>query len=298
MVSLPAVQGLISVGQPTCLVARSSLQEELASRIPGLAGCVSEREFSNMPLSEGDVYYNLRKHPLQENYWWGSLEFERDYPRHRINDILATITRDMGIMADFTKLSPLPHQHRQEARDRIVLIPGADGSYKFWPAQHWYRLYEDLVKTVGTYPLILGEPENPAVRELAESGLAWIPTPSITDALDLISSARAVIALDTGLMHIAVHQGVPTIGLFRNRAIYTRPYPHTFALEAGPCHPDCLDAYRSCSNNIWVNLVDCPLKTWDCQATEQERCMTSILPDAILSIVSKHPTLFLNQGTR
>ena len=76
VVSLQAVQTLIDQGGQTYLIARSQCQSELAMRVQGLAGTVLERDFDSSNLAPADLYLNLREHPLQKNYWWGSPEFE------------------------------------------------------------------------------------------------------------------------------------------------------------------------------------------------------------------------------
>ena len=73
VVSLPAVQALVSESQPAWLVARSPSQRLLAERIDGLAGVVDESTYTERP---GDRFIDLRDHPLQRDVWWGSVEFE------------------------------------------------------------------------------------------------------------------------------------------------------------------------------------------------------------------------------
>ena len=78
VVSIPVVQALIAdgrrTGDETWLVARSASQALLSQRIPGLAGCVDEETFRPVPGTDRVV--DLRDHPLQRDYWWGSAEFE------------------------------------------------------------------------------------------------------------------------------------------------------------------------------------------------------------------------------
>ena len=98
VVSLPAVQALIGEGQPVWLVARAPAQRLLAERIAGLAGVVDEAELGR---GTGDRFIDLRDHPLQRDYWWGSAAFEAESGPMNINQILQLICRDFGINADF-----------------------------------------------------------------------------------------------------------------------------------------------------------------------------------------------------
>ena len=60
-------------------------------------------------------------------------------------------------------------------------------------------------------------------------GIADARAPSPGDALDVLGAAAAVIGIDTGLTHIAVQQGTPTVTICRAPAVYFRPWPHTRA---------------------------------------------------------------------
>src|SRR5207244_13097225 len=80
VVSLPAIQALIAegarTGEETWLVARSPAQALLAERIDCLAGCIFEESFNPAdPAAACGRVVDLRDHPLQRDYWWGSAEF-------------------------------------------------------------------------------------------------------------------------------------------------------------------------------------------------------------------------------
>lgn len=281
VVSLPAVQGLVGTRQPTWLVARSELQEGLAERIPGLAGVVPEEALSGRFCPQADVYYNLRRHPVQTDYWWGSPTFERDFPGWRINDILELICRDLRIPADFRRLVPLTYRHSAKFARTIVFFPGSDGQYKCWPQDNWLVLHNLLSKD-GMSSVVIGQPErSPAVSGLVEKGLPWVPTPALTDALDVVSSSLAVVGVDTGLMHLAVHQGIPTVSLFRQGPIYQRTYDHTLALTGHACAPECVSRSLACANNEHTELSGWRARAWSCPLSDTERCLSSITPEAV-----------------
>src|ERR1700690_1555247 len=99
VVSLPAAQALIDAGQrggaDTLLGARSRSQALFAPGIAGLSGCVLEASME--PGGPGDRFVDLRDHPLQRDFWWGSPLFEDTFGPLNINDILARICADLGI---------------------------------------------------------------------------------------------------------------------------------------------------------------------------------------------------------
>ncbi len=295
IVSLPALQALIETGQPTFLVIRSPYQEGLEARITGLAGVLREIEFDEASLKSSDRYFNLRNHPLQTDHIWASPEFERKYPGYKINHVLKGICTDFGIQANFDDLSPLPFKFRHESEDLVLFIPGSTGIVKCWPTQRWLRLAAEI-NSRGQKLALLGQPErSEIVRDCLNAGLEHISTPTIIDALDIISSAKGVIAVDTGLMHLAVHQQIPTVSLFRYNVMFQRDYPHARSLTAPRCHQSCIDREFSAVPNKVVNIGTAKpnetLRYWEtfqCIADNwEERCMHAIEVESVLEAMKE-----------
>lgn len=293
IVSLPVIQGLIARGEETYLVTRSYLQEGLGNRILGLAGTVAEEEFDGSTLGDNGRYYNLREHPLQIDYWWGSPEFERLFANHTINDLLAIIVSDLDLQTDFNRLHKLAYQEHPDAIGGTIIIAGSDGDYKCWGTNNWLALICEL-ESVGFKPTVVGQPErSTAVKELIGAGANWIETPALTDALDVISSATCAIGVDTGLMHMAVQQHIPTVTLYRNKPIYVRPYEHVVALTAKPCAQECIEKSFGCRTNDLTEFKAFVPKTWSCTVNETDRCLSSISPSDVMAALHrlmKHDT--------
>ena len=102
------------------------------------------------------------------------------------------------------------------ARPRVVLVPGASrrGAIKRWPLRHCLSLAA-LLKDRCELRWSLG-PEEEDLR-------AWLPEASGVEALPRLGfwqlaaalrQAHAVVAPDTGLLHLAVVLGVPALGLY------------------------------------------------------------------------------------
>jgi len=288
---------LIKTGEPTYLVMRSPYQYGLSDRIEGLAGSVREVDFNEENLANGDRHFNLRAHPLQSDYVWGSIEFEEKYPGYKINDVLRGICSDYGIAADFDNLAPFTSKRRPDCAGKTVFIPGSAGIVKCWPASHWLELAERLEKQ-GHDVIVVGQTNNsPTVKQLAEQGLELVDTPTLADALDVLSSAALAIGVDTGLMHLAVTQGIPTVGLFRYNTMFVRPYPHFRWLSAPLCPQECLNReYGDVPNktitfDLWKENALSYWLTWTCAADEQsQHCMSSITPDMVQETLSEIAT--------
>ncbi len=101
-------------------------------------------------------------------------------------------------------------------RPKVVLVPGASrrGAIKRWPLRHCLSLAARL-KDRCELRWSLG-PEEEDLR-------AWLPEASGVEALPRLSfwqlaaalrQAQAVVAPDTGLLHLAVVLGVPALGLY------------------------------------------------------------------------------------
>lgn len=287
IVSIPILQALIKTDEPTYLIMRSPAQSGLSNRIEGLAGSIKESEFDESTLKPTDKYFNFRDHPLQSDYIWGSEEFEAKYPGYKINDVLIEICREWGIDVDFENLVTLPFKHRSESENRIVFVPGSAGLFKCWPIEHWIRLH-DLFDKQGEEVVIVGQPERSAdVRALIEYGAKHVPTPTLEDAVDVISSAMCSIAVDTGLMHMSVHQGVPTVAIFRYNTMFMRPYKNKRPLVAPVCPAVCREREFADAPNerlrfpvwqLWEPLT-CALEN------QQEHCLYQITPEMVMGEV-------------
>jgi ADP-heptose:LPS heptosyltransferase len=273
VVSLPAVQALVAAGRETWLVARAPVQELLAERIEGLAGVVREEDFD--PDEARGAYLNLRDHPLQRDFWWGSEPFARNFGALAINEILARICGDFGVRAEFSCLRPLRARPRPEVRDAVLFVAASDGQAKRWPLQSWAAL-ADALGRAGIEPRWVtdGGPSPQGIR--AEP----VPAPTPGDAVDLLASCRAVVGVDTGLTHIAVQQGTPTVALHRAPPVYFRPFAHARALVGEACDPACSARELKRAYNDRVRLAGFAPEPWECAA--RKSCLAAIAPDAVM----------------
>ena len=119
VVSLPVLDALVAQDAPVWLVARAPVQERLADRIPGLAGVVPEH---GVDVGAGERLVDLRDHPLQRDYWWGSPAFEAAVGPLGINDLLDRICTDFGIAADFSRPVPLLAHERGGLEETVLLV--------------------------------------------------------------------------------------------------------------------------------------------------------------------------------
>jgi Glycosyltransferase family 9 (heptosyltransferase) len=250
VVSLPAVQALVKTAPSLWLVARAPSQRLLAERIPGLAGVVDEASFT---CPTGDRLIDLRDHPLQRDFWWGSAAFEERFGPLNINDILQRICADFGIDADFSCPEPLRARPRPGLERTVLLVHETDGPDKAWSAARWAQVAA-LLREEG-YEVAQVVKDGGSLRRDADNVPAVVAgTPGT--AVDVLSSCQGVIGVDTGLTHIAAQQGKPTVTICKRNSVYFRPFPHCAALRGGGCTEQCLEAEAAYAYNETVSLRD------------------------------------------
>jgi hypothetical protein len=285
LISLPVIDELIDRGEDVCLVTRSFRQVGISPWIVGIAGEVAEED---LKIESGDRYVNLRAHPLQTDHVWGSEEFERWFGPTRFEKIISIVCNDFQITTNFEELRPLQFTWQEEGDGKIAFIPGTDGFYKHWPTDYWLALHE-IFSQAGLEVLVIGKPdESPAVQALLDHGLQWIETSTPGDAIDLVSSCRAVIAVDTGLMHVALQQGIPTVAFIHPKNYHIRTVKNCLNVFGTECPEKCgRDAIITTPEALAASGLDVALK-FDhrpCTLSPAESCMGAITPDAVLDLL-------------
>ena len=279
VVSLPAIQAVIAHGghhgEETWLVARSDAQARLADRIAGLAGWVDEQSFDRDD-HDGRLV-DLRDHPLQRDWWWGSPEFEDAFGALSINDILSRICTDFGIDADFTRPIPMAARPRPELSSSVLLVTESDGPSKQWSVDRWKSLADGLAARGLDGRLVT---RDEAAPEMSAIGIAEARVPSPGDALDVLGAARAVVGIDTGLTHLAVQQGTPTVTIFRAPAVFFRPWSHARAVVGDRCDDTCIAAETEYAYNDQVDLRGLQWRPRKCPVAG--RCLNSVHPGDVL----------------
>lgn len=283
VVSLPVVQAAVSAGERSgtevWLVTRSPGQAALAERVSGLAGTVAE---SDLAVGPSDELIDLRDHPLQTDFWWGSPEFAAAHGPLSINEIIARIGTDLGVVGDFSAPAPLESRRRPEAEGLVLLVAGADGATKRWAPDHWVTLAAEL----GRRGLDCAVVTRGCGRDaLVERGLAEIVAATPGEAVDALSACRAVVGVDTGLTHIAAQQGTPSVTICRTPAVYFRAWDHTRLVAGAACAPECQRVEEAYAYNRLVNLSAPPPAPRVCPAGVA--CLEVIEPASVLKALAE-----------
>ncbi len=124
----------------------------------------------------------------------------------------------------------------------LVFLHGTTWPTKQWPESYWIQLAEFAaqagyrVKLSGSHP---DEVERATRLATQSSAIDTIPNLSIAGMAELLVHAKAAVAVDTGLGHLAAALGVPTVSIYGS----TNP-AYTGALGKKSIH---LAAHFSCA---------------------------------------------------
>ena len=94
-----------------------------------------------------------------------------------------------------------------------------------------------------------------------------------------------VVGIDTGLTHIAVQQGTPTVAIHREDPIFFRSWRHCRAVIGDRCDPECLRRTQEGAHNEHVDGPAAAWRPWDCAVGG--RCLAAISPDAVFAALKE-----------
>ena len=155
-------------------------------------------------------------------------------------------------------------------RPVVALCIGAEyGPAKRWPPSHFAALGRRLMSE--DYAVwTMGGPGDAAVGDqvaaLAPKIANLAGRTSLSEAIDLIAAAKAVVSNDSGLMHVAAALGRPVIGLYGpTSSVFTPPLSADAVIlrEDLPCSP--------CGKRV------CPLG--------HHKCLNDLSPDRVYGVL-------------
>jgi heptosyltransferase I len=170
------------------------------------------------------------------------------------------------------KLVP-PHSGESSRHIVIHIRPGGTAAdMKMWPESHWIALIDHI--TAGGFQVVLsGSPRDRTPMEDIKNR-CYAPSMidnaagrlSLRDTASLLASSKAVISVDTGVMHMAAALNCRLVALFGA----------TSPVRWGPLNTRARTLYsgRDCSPCVSLGLEK------GCGAN---RCMVDLTPDAVIS---------------
>ncbi len=155
-------------------------------------------------------------------------------------------------------------------RPLVVFAPGAEfGPAKRWPAAHFAALAQAiLAQDAGAQIALLGSPKDKAACDeiIAITGATSMfnvaGATSLSEAIALIAQARAVVANDSGLLHVASALNRPVIALY------------------GPTDPDHAPPFSDMARSMSLRLECSPCRQRECPLGHQD-CMQKMKPESV-----------------
>ncbi|HLI28352.1 MAG TPA: glycosyltransferase family 9 protein [Chloroflexota bacterium] len=160
----------------------------------------------------------------------------------------------------------------------LVLHPGAsNGTAKRWPPEAWAALGKAAVQRFGRRVVVTGAESEDALvamvcAQIGKAALARIGS-SLIDLAGVLAAAEAVVAADTGPLHLAAALGTPVVGL----------YGPTDPAHTGPRGPLAAAVRRPVPCGPCYDLrgpAECRLPT------RSAECLTLLPPQAVLAALA------------
>jgi hypothetical protein len=176
----------------------------------------------------------------------------RRYPAAVLSNAVGEVARTKAIADELGWLGDLPSPFAMKStrrfslpRGTIALHPGCKAS---WPWKKWHG-FDELAACFEHVAIVGTAPDLDNHRSYFKRPFQWPPHVrsfvgelGLCDTAALLSQCRALVSIDSGLMHLGVALAVPTFGIFgitsADRECIPSPYmtPITKGL---PCEPAC-----------------------------------------------------------
>lgn len=158
----------------------------------------------------------------------------------------------------------------------LVLDPFAGWQTKLWPPDHWIETARRAHQKTGLRSLVF---YGPAEREHAAELVKEIPGAVLAPETDLLQyvallrqCAAAIVAADTGPMHMAASLGIPAVALYGpSDPARNGPFFENARFEI------LQDATQPCANTFWRK----------CPHHGPGECMATLLPKAVVDALER-----------
>ncbi|MGB5278405.1 MAG: glycosyltransferase family 9 protein [Gammaproteobacteria bacterium] len=247
-------------GDPASLLHRIKRIKELGAQDIIFDLAITNRSMKTCVLNKATLKIGFPYRALQARLVYDVATCRSDL-NFEVNDMLNQL-HIFGVTTSYPHDYSMPGTALKRSRPYIVYFTGASATYKCWPS----HCFSELIKRMHTaYPdhdhLVLEgilDWEKKKARAIIEPFNGSVNTGSIQadtieDTTRLLKGADLVVSNDTGIRHVAIVSGTPTVGIF-----FVDPYRywprygvHEIALpdEDGP--PEVDEVYAMC-NKIMV----------------------------------------------
>ena len=174
-----------------------------------------------------------------------------------VNDML-NLLHVFGIQTSYPHDFAMPGAPLRRNRPYIVYFAGASTMDKCWPSSHFTELIGLMARSYPNHDHLLleGIQEWERADRILQplQGLenaAAIDADSVEKTTSLLKGASLVVSNDTGIRHVAIVSGIPTVGIFHHDPFrYWPRYDHHDIVIPDPEWPPPVDAVLTACTNI------------------------------------------------
>ena len=180
-------------------------------------GLLKSAVLAMLTHSKHRVGYN--RHSIREAWasWFYSQRYAVSRTLHAVPRNRALVAAALGVnIPDTPTHYGLPQAHVAQ-QDVVLGLHGSAHAAKHWPLAQWVTLGQALASQNLTLCLPWGDE---AERQLAQriatlvKGAQVLPRCALPELLTVISRARVAVGVDSGLTHLALALGLPTVGIY------------------------------------------------------------------------------------
>lgn len=161
----------------------------------------------------------------------------------RLRQLFAQIF-DYTITAEIPINYGLSYQWQANHSKQVVFLHGTTWATKFWVDEHWIDLAQSLEKH--GYQILLpwgSDKEKQTADRIAQKchNAQVLPPMNLSELAQLFTQVEAVVAVDTGLSHVAAACGVAIVGIYGatdaklTGALGARSHHLQSSLDCSPC---------------------------------------------------------------
>ncbi|MDP6293138.1 MAG: glycosyltransferase family 9 protein [Candidatus Woesearchaeota archaeon] len=247
-----------------------------------------ERKFQKFDVAiDGEPYLNLSalftrwmgKHCIGFAHGSRARLYNERVPYKDMQHVVRTygdLMKPLQVELQAQTLIPLPGAKRKKLKV-IGLAPGVaeSGKSRVWPAAKWAVLADTLIKQGNKVCFVGNQADVASVQRIQklmkEKAQSMAGKTSLTEFFSWVTQCKAFVGCDSGTMHVAAAQGVPTIGLFGpNTPVRFAPY--------GPANGSVYKPrYKKPCINVHLGQIDC----------DHQDHMTNIQPADVLTALRR-----------
>lgn len=192
----------------------------------------------------------------------------------------------LGVRADLSQIrlrAPedvrrrLARRLREVNPDRrvvIVLHPGPTWAVRAWPAERWQELAQLICKNIPSVVIRIGVDRPWLAPSLPHfpGTIDWTNRLDVTETVALLEQADALVAVESGPLHIAGVLGLPAVGLFgpTSSNLFLHPRGRVTAVTSGV---DCLGCHHAAFGPVH----------WEAGCPRDIACMNGISAEAVFT---------------